>query len=105
LHRWFDKVENALLRALRPDFASEPATLLTGLELDTAVYGDDPVENEMTRLLADGLQAALARDSWWWSIGGGAFPVQARRYQGLPDPYKFSAFITSDTERQGGALV
>ena len=105
LHRWFDKVERVLLQALEPEFSGEPSALLEGLDLDVAIHGDDPVENEVTGLLAEGLQSGLAKESWWWSIGGGAFPVQLRRCQGLPGPYQFAGFMTCDTERHGGVLV
>ena len=100
MHRWFDKAETALLKALEAGFAGEPPALLEGLDLDLAVRGDDPGEIEVTRLLSEGLQAALSRDSWWWSIGGGGFPVQMRRLQGLPDAYQFADFMTHGSERQ-----
>lgn len=101
LHSWFDKAERRLLRALEPDFAGEPAVLLEGLDLDLTLRGDNPVEIEVARLLADGLQSSLARESWWWSVGGGAFPIQLWRRQGMPDPYQFSEFLTHDTKQQG----
>ena len=105
LHRWFDKVERALLQALGPEFSGEPSSLLAGLDLDAVVYGDDPLENDVTRMLGDGLQKALAGESWWWSIGGGTFPVQLRRQKGLPGPYQFAGFMTYDTDSQSKVLV
>lgn len=105
LHRWFDKAERALLRALEPDFAAEPQALLEGLGLDVELRGDDPVELEVTRLLAGGLQNALAGESWWWSIGGNGFPVQFRRFSGLPDPYQYSGFMVCDRQSHDGAVA
>lgn len=98
---WFTAAEAALLRALDPEFAGEPLSLVGAMPdlVSPSAQQQDAAESALAGILMAELERAFAGETWWWSLGGGGMPATLRRQQGLPDPYDFSGFMTLQSGR------
>ena len=106
MNAWFAAAESALLRALDPDFTGAPLELLSAMPdlMPLPATAKESAEASLSLLLGLELQNALAGETWWWSLGGGNMQPRVIRLQGLPDPYKFSGFLTSQPDMSRGAI-
>jgi type VI secretion system protein ImpM len=107
---WFDAAEELLLSTLDHDatFESisarvekwsaphqENGTEPPPLALMTATEGRNFSETFVSIRMRDH-HGIYAGSTFWWTVGGDAFPPVALRSKRMPDPYLFSAMLTGE---------
>jgi type VI secretion system protein ImpM len=117
---WFFALEDVLLRALEPETTYEAVTAAFEAlpspvdQPQTAVGGVERITGNAVRALAatpEELMAALAMAqaeemddtlrhlTFWWTLGGEAFPAQALSTRQMPPSDVFSAFLLARSAR------
>jgi len=93
---WHAAVEDRLLTTLDPAYTFDAELLLEGLELQQpSGTGEATAEALLFDLFAADIQDVVARQSWWWTVGGEGFAPRVLRFAGLPGPDSFKAFLAA----------